>query len=110
MNCLYILQQIMGNEFDGIVAKRDKLQDLNIIQLKLEIHDAYRKDENITTTFEPTDFSDVINKAYLCGKLKIKGHLSKIEKHYNEFKVQYNKQSVEEIVIQRAVKRTIQIL
>ena len=42
--------------------------------------------------------------------LKINGHLSKLEKDYNEFKKQYNKQSAEEILIQRAVKTTIQIL
>ena len=33
-----------------------------------------------------------------------------MEKDYNEFEEQYNKQSVEEILIQRAVKTTIQIL
>ena len=33
------------SEFDGIVSKRDKLQDLNINQLKLEVHDTYKKDE-----------------------------------------------------------------
>ena len=33
------------SEFDGIVSKRDKLQDLNINQLKLEVHDTYEKDE-----------------------------------------------------------------
>ena len=32
-----------------------------------------------------------------------------IKKDSNEFKLQYNKQSVEEIFIQRAVKTTIQI-
>ena len=42
--------------------------------------------------------------------LNINGHLSNLEKDYNEFKLQYNKQSVEEILIQRAVKTTIQIL
>ena len=42
--------------------------------------------------------------------MKIDGHLTKLEKDYNEFKSQYNKQSVEEILIQRAVKTTIQIL
>ena len=42
--------------------------------------------------------------------MKIYGHLSKLEKDYNEFKLQYNKQSVEEVLIQRAVKITIQIL
>ena len=41
---------------------------------------------------------------------KINGHISYIEKDYNEFKSQYNKQSVEDILIQRAVKTTIQIL
>ena len=38
------------------------------------------------------------------------GHLSILEKDYNDVKLQYNKQSVEEKVIQRAVKTTIQIL
>ena len=33
-----------------------------------------------------------------------------MEKDYNEFKLQYNKQTVEEILVQRAVKMTIQIL
>ena len=42
--------------------------------------------------------------------MKIDGHLSKLEKDYNEFKLQYNKQNVEDILIQRAVKTTIQVL
>ena len=42
--------------------------------------------------------------------MKIDGHLSKLEKDVNEFKLQYNKQNVEDILIQRAVKTTIQIL
>ena len=33
-------------EFDGIVFKTDKLQDLNINQLKLEVHDTYEKMKN----------------------------------------------------------------
>ena len=103
--------KLWESEFDGIVFKRDKLQDLNINQLKLEVHDTYKKDEKITTNFEPIDNTDVINKGYLDSKLlKIDGHLSKLEKDYNEFKLQYNKQSIEEILIQRAVKTTIQIL
>ena len=36
-------------------------------------------------------------------------HQSKFEKDYNDFKLQYNKQSVEDIVVQRAVKTTIKI-
>ena len=30
-------------EFDGIVSKRDKLEEININQLKLKVHDTYRK-------------------------------------------------------------------
>ena len=93
------------------MSKRDKLQDTNINQLKLEVYDTYKKDEKLTTNFEAVDNDDVINKGYLDEKLlKTDGHLSKSEKDYNEFKLQYNKQSVEEILIQRAVKTTIQIL
>ena len=103
--------KLWESEFDGIVSKRDKLQDLNINQLKLEVHDTYKKDEKLTTIFEPIDNSDVINKGYLDSKLlKINSHLSKLEKYFNEFKLQYNKQSVEEILVQRAVRTTIQIL
>ena len=103
--------KLWESEFDGIVSERDKLQDLNINNLKLEVHDTYKKDEKLTTNFEPDDESDVINKGYLDDKLlKINSHISKLEKDFNEFKLQHNKQSVEDILIQRAVKTTIQIL
>ena len=103
--------ELWESEFDGIVSKRDKLQDSKINQLKLEMYDTYEKDDKITTNFEAVDDSDVINKAYLEDKLKkIDGRIKYIEKDYNEFKKQYNKQSVEDILIQRAVKTTIQIL
>ena len=103
--------KLWESEFDGIVSKRDKLQDLNINQLKLEVHDTYKKDEKITTNFEAVNDEDVINKSFLDEKIKkIDGHISYIEKDYNEFKKQYNKQSVEEILVQRAVKTTIQLL
>ena len=53
----------------------------------------------------------MINKAYLVEKvLKINGQLSKLEKGDNEFKIQYHKQSVEEALIQKSVKTTIQVL
>ena len=110
MACIYY-NKLWESEFDGIVSKRDKLQDLNINQLKLEGHDTYKKDEKITTNFKAADDEDVINKAHLEDKLKkIDGHIAYIEKDYNEFKKQYNKHSVEEILIQRAVKTTVQIL
>ena len=103
--------KLWESEFGGIVSKRDRLQDSNISKLKLEVHDSYKKDERLTTNFEPNDNEDVINKGYLDSKLlKIDGHLSKLEKDFNEFKLKYNKQNVEDILIQRAVKTTIQIL
>ena len=58
-----------GSEFDNIVSKRDKVQDLNSHQLKLEVHGSYKKDEKITLNFEPTDDSHFINKSYLNEKL-----------------------------------------
>ena len=103
--------KLWESEFDGIVSKRDKLQDRNINQLKLKVDDTYKKDEKLTTSFEAVNNEDVINKSYLDEKLlKINGHLSKLEKDFNEFNKQYNKQSVEDILFQRAVKTTIQIL
>ena len=71
----------MESENDNVVSEKDKLQDLNINQLKLEVHDTFEKDENLSTNFKPTDESDVINRGYLDEKLiKIDGHLSKLEK------------------------------
>ena len=60
--------KLCESEFDGIVSKRDNLKDLNNNQLKLEVHDTYKKDEKLTTNFEPTDNSDFMNKAYLDKK------------------------------------------
>ena len=87
------------------------MKSLHINQLELEVYDTYRKEEKITTNFEPTNDSDVINKSYLDEiSEKIDGHISYKEKDYNEFTILYNKQSVEDILIHRAVKTTIQIL
>ena len=104
-------KKLRESEFDGVVSKRDKLQHLHINQLKLEVHDTYRKDEKISTNFEPVYDKDVINKAYLEKNLKnIDGHISYIEKDYNEVKLQYNKQNIEDTLIQVSAKTTIQIL
>ena len=93
-----------------MILSSRKVQDLNIKQLKLKAHDSYTNDEKITTNFGPVGDKDVINRAYLDKKLsKIDGHISLLEND-NEFKLQYNKLSAEEILIQRAVKTTIQIL
>ena len=83
---------------------------MNINQLKLEVHDTFKKDEKPTVSFKAVNDEDVINKAYLDEKLlKLNGHISILEKDYNEFKLQYNKQT-EEFLIRRAVKTTVQTL
>ena len=103
--------KLWESEFDNIVSKRDKLQDMNNNQSKLEVHDSYKKDEKLTKNFEPSKYEKVINRAYIDEKLLQKnGHISILEKGFNEFKLHYNKQSVEETLIQRDVETTIQIL
>ena len=108
---LYIsYNKLWEKEFDNIVSKRDKLQGLNCNQLKLEVHDTNKKNEKETTNFKAVDDDDFVNKVYLDEKLlKINGHLSKLEKDYNEFKLQYSTQSVEESLIQRVLETTIQV-
>ena len=102
--------KLWEQELDNIVSIGDKLQDLIINQLKIDVHDTYKKDEKITTDFEAINNEDVINKSYLDEKLsELKGQLSLLETDYNGFKLQYNKQSVEGSLFQRAVKTTIQL-
>ena len=73
--------KLWESEFDNIVSKRDKLKDLNNNQLKLEVHDNYKKDEETTTNFEASNPENVINIAYLDDKLlKINGQISLLEK------------------------------
>ena len=103
--------KLWESEVDCIVSKSYKLKDSNINQTNFEKHDTYNKDEKITTNFEPIDLSDVINKAFFDERLKkTNSQIAYIEKNYNEFKKQYNKQAVEEVLIQTAVKTTIQTL
>ena len=84
---------------------------MNINQLKLEIHDNYKNDEKVTTTFRAVNDSDVINKPYLDEKVSKKdGHLSFLKKHYAEILLLYNKQSAGKTLIRKVVKTTIQIL
>ena len=65
----------------------------------------------ITTIFEPINIEDILIKIYPDQKpLKINGHISLLEKNYNEYFLNYNKQSVEDILIQKAVKTTFQRL
>ena len=99
------------SEFDIIVSEKHKVQDINISQLKLEVHDTYEKNEKMKTNFKAVNDSDIFNKAYQDEKLSKKyDHLLFPERYYNEFKLHYNKKSVEEVSIRRAAKTTIQKL
>ena len=64
-----------------------------------------------TTNFGPVNDGDVINKVYLDQKFKkTDGHIYYFENDYIELKLEYNKQPVKEILIQRAMETTFQIL
>ena len=103
--------KLCESDFDNIVSTKDKMQDIKIDQIKLEVHDVLKNDEKRTTNFEAVNDEDVLNKAYFDEKIsKIEGHSPILEKNYNELKFLNNKQSIEEVLIQRAVKTTIQIL
>ena len=53
---------------------KDRLHVINLNQLKLKVKANYKKDEEITTNFEPSNEEDVVNQAYLYSKLaKVKG-------------------------------------
>ena len=93
------------------MSARDRAQDINLTQSKLKVNNSYKKDEKVTTNFEASDPDDVINKSFLDKKLsKIEGHISLVEKDYKEFNLKNNKQSVEEILIEKTLKTTIQVL
>ena len=62
------------------------------------------------TNFETSNNEDFVNKAYLDTELsKVEGHISFIEKDYNELQSD-KKQPYEEVLIERAVKKTRQVL
>ena len=77
------------------------MQDIKLNPLKLKVTDSFEKDEKITLSFDYFNPEDIINKDYLDKiKSKIEGHISFIKKDYNEFKVDINKQSEEEVSIE----------
>ena len=63
----------------------------------------------MTTNFELPYDEDVINEAYLDKKIQKRGSFIDFRKK-QEFKARNNKQSVEEVLTQRVVKTTMQIL
>ena len=61
--------KLWESEFDNNVSKRDNLQDLNNNQLKLQVHDNYKKDEKLTTNFEAVNDEDVCKQKFLRRKV-----------------------------------------
>ena len=85
-------------------VRNDTIQDLKEFNSQCLSSQA-RKGEQLTSMMP------AIEKAFADEKLeKIDCHISYIEKDYNEFKLQYIKQSVDDILIQRAIKTAVQIL
>ena len=73
--------KLWESEFDNIVSEKGNVQDLIINQLKLQVHDTYKKAVKLTSNLEAVDESDVINKAFLDRKLlKVDGQFSFLEK------------------------------
>ena len=67
------------------VSAKDRVQDINVNQLKLKANDTLKKEEKKTTNFEPSNDEDIVNKNYLTDKIsKIDSHLSYIEKAFNK--------------------------
>ena len=51
------------------LLKKNKLQEINLNQLKLKEHDSYKKVKKITTNFESVDDEDARNEKLLDEKL-----------------------------------------
>ena len=102
--------KLWRSEFYNNVSAKNRVQDFNLNQIKLKVNDTFRKEEKITTNFGPSDDSDVSSKTNLDTKLsKTVGSSSIIGNNYNELKFRNDKQS-EAVLLEIAVKTTIQIL
>ena len=104
---------LWGTEFynnDPDPSKK-RVQDIRLSHIKLKVSDTYRKDEKLSTSFEPSKFEDVVIEAYHNKKRsQIESSIWFIEKNSIEFKLHTKKQSLEEILIGKSVKTAIQIL
>ena len=85
------------------------MQDINRDQLKLKVNDTCKKDEKKSTNVEPSNDEDGSSKAYLDENLSELGsQVFYLKEDYNEFILHNNNQSVEENLIETAVKTTMQ--
>ena len=102
--------KLCWSELYNNVSAENTVQDIILNHSKLKVNDTDEKYDKITRKFEPSHDEDVISEAYLDTKLsKIASHISFIEEDYIEIKLRNDKQSVE-VLVERAVKKTIQIL
>ena len=62
-------RKLWESAFDNFVSKKDKVQDLNFNQLKLEVYDTYSKNEKTALDSEPVIDKPVRKKASLDEKL-----------------------------------------
>ena len=80
--------KLWRSEVYNSVSAKDKVQDINLNQLKLKVNDPYKKDEKKTKKIEHSDDSD--GRKTLPRKKTIstiEGQILYIEKNYNEFKL-----------------------
>ena len=63
--------------------------------------------KKVTTSFKPSNNEDVINKTFLDESFtKIEARISYIGKDHQELILHNNKQSVEEVLVQKSLKTT----
>ena len=74
--------KLWESEFDNIVSKIVNIQDLNLNQLKLEVHDIYEKDEETKTKLEPTDDIEVIKSSSRQKTIKTRCSIVIIRKRF----------------------------
>ena len=73
-------KKLWESEFDTIICRKDKVQDIKFNQLKLKVNDTYTKDKGITTIFQPSNDENVINKAFVEKKNRNRGSFIIIRK------------------------------
>ena len=97
--------KLWESEWDNIVSKK---QNINIKQLKKEVNDSYQKDGK-KTNFERVNNGDVYQS--LIRRKVIKNRCSHINiwKNSFEFEIRSDKQSIEDVLIQGAVKTIIKL-
>ena len=65
-----------------LISAKDRVQYINLNQIKVKINDTYKKTEKISTNFEAVNGEDVLNKEYLDTKLiEVKGNILYIKKN-----------------------------